>query len=387
MTEQVLTVQCKLSPTYSQAEEIEDTLKAFADACNWIDQNTPAKLTNKVRIQGLVYQDVRTKFGLSANLAIRAINRVAANRKTALKNRSKVKNFKPTSIDYDARIFAFREKDEEVSVTLLKSRQRIKLVLGEYQRDRLRGCKPTSATLCKKGSEYYINIQVKSEAPSQIHVDTILGVDLGITDIAVTSEGQKFGGKTIKLIKDHYTSMRAVLQQKAVKGTRSSRRRCRELQQRLSGKESRYQRQINHEISKAIVSRAQETPAKIALEDLTGIRERVNQNAGKNQRRRVNGWAFYQLKEFLTYKALQAGIPLVLVDPANTSQTCHVCGEHGIRNGKSFKCPSCGWSGDADFNGAQNIAFLGRYVVRPGGSEGLPSIKAVLSGLLKAPLL
>ena len=165
MTEQVLTVQCKLSPTYSQAEEIEDTLKAFADACNWIDQNTPAKLTNKVRIQGLVYQDVRTKFGLSANLAIRAINRVAANRKTALKNRSKVKNFKPTSIDYDARIFAFREKDEEVSVTLLKSRQRIKLVLGEYQRDRLRGCKPTSATLCKKGSKYYINIQVKSEAP------------------------------------------------------------------------------------------------------------------------------------------------------------------------------------------------------------------------------
>jgi len=387
MTERVLTVQCKLSPTYSQAEEIEDTLKAFADACNWIDQNTPAKLTNKVRIQGLVYQDVRTKFGLSANLAIRAINRVAANRKTALKNRSKVKNFKPTSIDYDARIFAFREKDEEVSVTLLKSRQRIKLVLGEYQRDRLRGCKPTSATLCKKGSEYYINIQVKNEAPSQIHVDTILGVDLGITDIAVTSEGQKFGGKTIKLIKDHYTSMRAVLQQKAVKGTRSSRRRCRELQQRLSGKESRYQRQINHEISKAIVSRAHEIPAKIALEDLTGIRERVNQNAGKNQRRRVNGWAFYQLKEFLTYKALQAGIPLVLVDPASTSQTCHVCGEHGIRNGKSFKCPSCGWSGDADFNGAQNIAFLGRYVVRPGGSEGLPSIKAVLSGLLKAPLL
>ena len=330
--------------------------------------------------QGLVYQDVRKKFGLSANLAIRAINRVAANRKTALKNCSKVKNFKPTSINYDARIFAFREKDEEVSVTLLKSRQRIKLVLGEYQRDRLRGCKPTSATLCKKGSEYYINIQIKSEAPSQIHVDTILGVDLGITDIAVTSEGQKFRGKTIKLIKDHYTSMCAVLQQKAVKGTRSSRRRCRELQQRLSGKESRYQRQINHEISKAIVSRAHEIPAKIALEDLTGIRERVNQNAGKNQRRRVNGWAFYQLKEFLTYKALQAGIPLVLIDPANTSQTCHVCGEHGIRNVKSFKCPSCGWSGDADFNGAQNIAFLGRYVVRPGGSEGLPSIKAYLSG-------
>lgn len=379
MTEQVLTVRCKLNPTDSQAEEIEDTLKAFAGACNWINQNTPAKLRNKVLIQGVVYQDVRTKFGLSANLAIRAINRVAANRKTAMKDRSSVKNFKPTSIDYDARIFAFREKDEEVSVTLLRSRQRIKLVLGDYQRTRLKGSKPTSSTLCKKGSDYYINIQVKSETPEQIHVDTILGVDLGITDIAVTSEGQKFSGKTIKLIKNHYASMRAVLQQKAVKGTRSSRRRCRELQQRLSGKEARYQRQINHEISKAIVTRAQEIPAKIALEDLTGIRDDINQNAGKNQRRRVNGWAFYQLKEFLTYKALAVGIPLVLVDPAYTSKTCHVCGNPGVRNGKSFKCPACGWAGDADLNGAQNIAFLGRYVDRPGGSDWLPSIKAVLS--------
>lgn len=387
MTEQVLTVNCKLSPTDSQAEEIEDTLKAFADACNWINQTVPPKTVNHVRIHGMVYHDVRAKFGLSANLAVRAINRVAGNRKTAIQNGSKVKIFKPTSIDYDARIFAFREHDEEVSVTLLRSRQRIKLVLGSHQKDLLRGSEPTSATLCKKGSRYDIHINVKSEAPEQIHVDTILGVDLGITDIAVTSEGQRFCGKTIKLINNHYASMRAVLQQKAVKGTRSTRRRCRELQKRLSGKESRYQRQINHEISKAIVTRAQEISAKIALEDLTGIREDVNRKAGKNQRRRVNGWAFYQLKEFLAYKALQAGIPLVLVDPAYTSQKCHVCGEHGTRNGKSFKCPSCNWSGDADFNGAKNIAFLGRYVVRPGGTEELPSINAVLSGLLKAPLL
>jgi transposase len=89
----------------------------------------------------------------------------------------------------------------------------------------------------------------------------------------------------------------------------------------------------------------------------------------------------------LTYKALAVGIPLVLVDPAYTSRSCHVCGNPGVRNGKSFECPACGWAGDADLNGAQNIAFLGRYVVRPGGSEGLPSIKTVLSGLLKAPSL
>lgn len=139
MTYQVLTVNCKLSPTNSQAEEIEDTLKAFSDACNWINQTVPPTIRNHVRIHGIVYHGVRTKFGLSANLAVRAIGRVAGNRKTALQNGSKVKIFKPTSIDYDARIFAFREQDEEFSVKLLRSRQNIKLTLGNHQRSLLRG--------------------------------------------------------------------------------------------------------------------------------------------------------------------------------------------------------------------------------------------------------
>jgi putative transposase len=380
MTELVLTTGCKMAPTTDQISEIEDTLKAFANACNWINQTVPAIVRNSVELHHIVYRDVRSMFGLSANLTVRAINRVAGNRKTAMQNDSVVKIFEPTSIDYDARIFTFREKDESVSLTLLRSRQRIKLILGDFQRDRLKGTVPTSATLCKKGSEYYINIQTKREAPEPAHTDKVLGVDLGITDITVTSEGQKFGGETIKKIKKHYQSMRTVLQQKASKGTRSSRRRCRELQQRLSGKESRYQRQINHEISKAIVTRAKEIPAKIALEDLEGIREDINQKVGQNQRRRVNGWAFYQLREFLSYKALQAGIPLILVDPAYTSKTCHVCGQRGIRNGKHFKCHSCDWSGDADFNGASNIAFLGLHVDQPEGSER-PSL---LGGLSRA---
>jgi transposase len=128
----------------------------------------------------------------------------------------RVKEFKPTSIDYDARIFTFREKDNSVSVTLLRSRQKIKMILGDHERAMLRGSKPTSATLAKKGSEYYIHIQVKSEAPEEIKTDKAPGGDLGITDIALTSEGEKFGGKTIKQIKKHYASIRAVLQKKPV---------------------------------------------------------------------------------------------------------------------------------------------------------------------------
>jgi IS605 OrfB family transposase len=182
---------------------------------------------------------------------------------------------------------------------------------------------------------------------------------------------------------DHHSRLRAVLQRKASKGTRSSRRRCRELLQRLSGKERRFQAWVNHRISKAIVSRAKATNSALALEDLTGIRtpsrwrdrERVNQQPrSKTERRRANSWAFYQLRQFLEYKALRAGVALILVPPAYTSQTCHRClhihpdPAQSYRNGKQFKCGHCGWEGDADLNGANVIALLGAAVNQPRGS-------------------
>ena len=90
---------------------------AFADACNFIaDVARREHTTNKVKLQHVCYTDVRARFGLSANLAIRAIARVCA----ALKVKSKAHStFEPTSIDYDQRIFSFREWDWTFSLTLL----------------------------------------------------------------------------------------------------------------------------------------------------------------------------------------------------------------------------------------------------------------------------
>jgi putative transposase len=198
---------------------------------------------------------------------------------------------------------------------------------------------------------------------------------LGRTDIAHTSEGDNWNGQQLNRVRDRYSRLRAALQRKASKGTRSSRRRCRELLQRLSGKERRFQAWVNHRISKAIVSRAKATNSALALEDLTGIRERVNQQPGsKTERRRANSWAFYQLRQFLEYKALRAGVALILVPPAYTSQTCHRClhihpdPAQSYRSGKKFKCGHCGWEGDADLNGANVIALLGAVVNQPRGS-------------------
>nr|WP_279611485.1 transposase [Thermostichus vulcanus] len=156
---------------------------------------------------------------------------------------------------------------------------------------------------------------------------------------------------------------------------------------------------------RVIVATAEALSASVALEDLTGIRERVNQQPrNKTERRRSNSWAFHQLRLFICYKALRSGVKVVFVDPRYTSQTCHRClhihpdpdqsyrAPHGAerhRRGKQFQCGHCGWHGDADFNGAKNIRAphrwrdqaLGALVNRPGGSWLSCQITG---GLLKA---
>jgi IS605 OrfB family transposase len=332
---------------------------------------------NELAMQSLVYHDVRARFGLSAQLAIHAIRRVSGNRKTSLKDGKPVKSFAPTSATYDARTFSFREKDWTVSLTTTDGRERFTLAIGNYQLGLLKGQKPKTATLCKrKDGNYYLNIQLESKPPDPKPSDQVLGCDLGRTDIAVTSEGDKFSGKEITKVRNHYAKLRGNIQQKATKGTRSTRRRCRELLKRLSGKEKRFQAWVNHTISHRIVTRAKNKKQVIALEDLTGIRERTNQQPrSKKERRLSNSWAFFQLRQFLVYKAIKYSVKILLVAPRYTSQMCHNCNQihpvrgESYRNGKSFVCGHCGWKGDADLNGSKNIAALGASVNKPEGSR------------------
>lgn len=130
---------------------------------------------------------------------------------------------------------------------------------------------------------------------------------------------------------------------------------------------------MNHEISRQLVNNAVASKRAISLEDLTGIRERTNQQPrNKQERRKSNSWSFYQLRQFLTYKCLLVGVPLILVNPAYTSKSCHKCLHIGNRNGKNFRCvnPSCNWKGDSDYNGAKNIAALARS-----GVGGVPPLE------------
>ena len=149
---------------------------------------------------------------------------------------------------------------------------------------------------------------------------------------------------------------------------RSSRHRCRRLLRRLSGKERRFQAWLNHTISYRIVKSAANNKKVVAIEDLTGIREDLNEEPrSQEERRRTNIWAFYQLRVFLIYKCLKFGVKLITVQPDYTSKSCAICLRIGNRNGKSFSC-KCGWKCDSDHNASIVISKLGASVNTLGGS-------------------
>jgi len=176
-----------------------------------------------------------------------------------------------------------------------------------------------------------------------------LGIDLGIINIATDSDGNIRSGDKIEKIRSKLTKRRARLQRC---GTKAAKRRLR----KISGKEARFRRHVNHNISKELVLLAEGTDRGIALEELTHIRDRVT--VGRKQRARLHSWSFAQLRGFISYKAKRKGVPVVFVDPRNTSKGCSKCGNIDNRNRPNqatFICTSCGHTSHADLNAARNI--------------------------------
>jgi putative transposase len=170
----------------------------------------------------------------------------------------------------------------------------------------------------------------------------------------------------VRKARARYVARRAALQRV---GTRSATHRLKQ----MSGQERRYMKDVNHRIAKTLVHKAVISRKALALEDLTGIRETVT--VRREHRYERHSWAFYQLRLHIAYKAAWAGIPVYLVDPAYTSQTCSRCGycaEANRQSQASFLCQQCGFCCHADSNAAINIALAARQAAN--GSAGTSAV-------------
>jgi putative transposase len=358
----MLIAQLKLHPTPEQADMLRRTLEAANAACNYISTVAwETRTFSKFALQRLCYEQVREQFGLAAQMTIRALAKVGD---TYRLNKDVKRAFRPhAAIAYDDRILSFALPDSSVSIWSLDGRQSIPFVCGERQRQLLQTRHGETDLVLVRG-EWYLFAVCEVEEPEPLDVDDMLGIDLGVTNIATDSDGAIHSGSTIKNVRYRHRRLRNKLQKK---GTLSAKRRLR----KLAGQEARFAKDTNHTISKRIVREAQRTKRGIALENLKHIRTRVR--AKKSQRTVLHSWSFFQLLAFVAYKAQQVGVPLVLVDPRNTSRTCPACGHIDKANRPSqavFRCTSCGCAGHADVIAAENIRVLGRAaVMQPHVSE------------------
>ena len=345
-----LVANIKLLPTTEQARSLRRTLEQCNAACNWLsEQAWESKVFGQYALHKLCYVDLRKRFGLTAQAAIRSIAKVADAYKLDKKCQRTFR--KHAAQPYDDRIFRFTGNDE-VSIWLLEGRSRIACTSGEHQRKLLEHRKGEVDLMFVRG-KWYVSCVCSFDDPALLPTKGVLGVDFGIVSLAVDSMGHRHDGAAVEAHRARYAKRRAALQRV---GTRAAKRRLKN----ISGRQSRYQTIVNHTISKAIVSKAERYSLGIALEDLTHIRARVEAN--KEQRKRLHNWGFGRLRACIEYKAKRAGVPVVAVNAAYTSQQCGECGHIDKRNRKTqskFLCVECGHSSNADHNAAGNISRRG----------------------------
>ncbi|MGW7446784.1 RNA-guided endonuclease InsQ/TnpB family protein [Kitasatospora sp. NPDC054795] len=383
-----IAVRVKLDPSAYQADVLAATLRACNRAANHVSR--VAFHSGEKRRNGLqpkVYRQIKDEFDLSAQPACRVVKKVCdayAALNAAIKagslgpkgdKRRNRAGSKPISFREDAaqafddRCLSWNTDHRTVSIWTVAGRLRgIRFTCSDGAARMLAEHRQGESDLVRRDGRWYLVATCEVPVPAAYQPSDWLGVDLGIVNVATTSDGDVLSGRRLERYRKRMAHLRAKLQPKK---TKSAKRRLKALRRR----EQRFATDVNHVISKTIVTTAERTSRGIALEDLTGIRERVK--AKHDQRYRLHSWAFAQLGAFVDYKAKRVGVPVVHVSPAYTSRQCSACWHthrHNRVNQATFACRACGTTMHADVNGSRNIrhraadAWTRGAVDRPAGA-------------------
>jgi len=384
----IVTRVVKLLPTAEQASALAATLRACNAACRLVSEAAYAgAVFDRNGVHHLTYRRVREECGLGAQAAVRCVKKTV-DAYTALHARAEVGLLgkegsawrikalaKPivfgqwSAQPFDDRMLTWRHEARVVSIWTVSGRLKGVAFTGEPgQVKEIAEHRRGELDLVYRDGMWFLYAAVElPEARLNTEPTGFLGVDLGIVNIATTSDGAVMAGRGLNRYRKRQQDLRANLQ---AKGSKSAKR----LLKKRRRRESRHATDVNHCISKRIVAEAQRTGRGIALEDLRGIRERARFR--KPQRATLHSWAFHQLGEYTVYKARRAGVPVVHVSPAYTSQECAECHHVDKRNRPSqavFECRSCGVVAHADHNSSRVIAQRGEDAWTAGRESRVPA--------------
>lgn len=335
------TVSVKLDAPANFLEYLETCAVIFNRHVDWSFDN---KSCNKVKAHQDLYKSLRDEFPTIPSCIIQSVRDTALEAVRATKFKFKPTKKPHSAVRYNKNTISLRGNLLTYSWSGKRLKQLIKL--PKFFTDRYSAWKFQSATIGynKMKGQIIANLTFTASTPLPIQSDRIVGIDRGLYNIVSLSDGQNWSSQEVRKKKREFLYVKRQLQ---AKGTKSAKR----LLRKRSGKEKRFSSNINHCISKWLVSLPYDT---FVLEDLTGIRK---QNKGKKLNGWLSNWTFFQLEQFLAYKAETLGKQIVKVDARYTSQKCSSCGviEKKNRNKSRYSCSKCGHKEHADINAAKNI--------------------------------
>ena len=362
-------IQIKLLPTAEQAGTLEQTMRRFNAACNWVAEKAfERQLCNRYALHKLYYYEVRQQFSLPADIAIMTFACVAANYK---RDKTKQVSFRlMASVPFRKGAMRFKSMTCVNIKTADGKRHDVEMVMGQYQAEQFGNVKLHAELVRRKDGQWFLMATVEFEEEPPVEPDDFLGVDLGVENLAIDSDAEQHSGKDVEAVRMKCQTLKQALQSAADKAANARRRkRIRKKLKRMADREARFRRNTNHILSKRLVAKAKDTGRGIALESLKGIRDRIRFR--KPQRARMGSWGFDQLTQFIAYKAQQAAVKVLMVNPKHTSLMCSQCGhvERANRSSQAeFRCRQCGHSTHADYNAALNIrakALVNEPIVSP----------------------
>jgi IS605 OrfB family transposase len=357
------TIVTHLRVAESDRRLLERTIDHWRRACDTATDIAWPEVTDAGTLQSVAYDVVRKRTDLGSQHSILAIRQAASTVRSCLelgnRGRSTSKpSFTAPTITYDPRCMTVFD-DGTVSLATVEGRVTCELALPDdpdgYQHQFLDDEAWTlgESTLTVENGGFRLHLGFKKRVTDRETAEdgTVLGVDLGVENLAVTSTARFFSGRELQHVCREFARRRRELEET---GTRSSHLTA----QRIAGRERRYIRNELHEISRAIVDEARTYECSvIVLEELEGIYDTIATAAFAHR------WAYRRLCEFIEYKTEGCGIRVEYVDPRYTSQRCSECG-HGARQNRPersrFECANCGSQANADYNAAKNVAL--RYV-------------------------
>jgi len=367
------TAVVKLSVSDEQRHALHRTAEQYlycanrtADYC-WSDTSYTECKTNKREVRDALYSELREETDLQAQLVQAAIKRAVEAVKACVERWKKGQRvsqptFTAETMDYDTRSATFYRN--KISLATVEGRVEPPFVLPAdsptpYERYVLsENYEFRESTLRYDAAtdEFYLNISTRrtdsDDAGSEDtgHPDqTVLGIDLGVNSLAVSSTGTFWQGDDYDHWCREFEKRRGEMQQC---GTQAAH----EALLRLGKREEAWRKQYIHTIANELVSEAVEHDCDvIAFEDLSDIRERLPQAKWHHV------WAFRRLFEYVEYKAPEQSVSVEQVEPNYTSQRCSRtdCGftHPNNRQGEHFECQKCGYAVNADYNAAKNIGF------------------------------